>query len=396
MFVHALSLRDFRSWSSAEIALEPGTTVFVGRNGNGKTNLIEALGYLATMASHRVATEAPMIRNGAASATVGAQVINDGRELRIDVQLNRGAANRASINRSPVRRTREILGVLRTVLFAPEDLSLVRGDPGERRRFLDELLTTRRPRMAALRSDYEKVLRQRAALLKTAYRSRGELSTLDVWDGHLANHGAALIAARLSLVHDLAPHVTESHARIAPGARPATLHYRSCVAGALPEGFTDPTRVPLDNDVEVLTHVLLDEMSRVRSSELERGVCLVGPHRDDLDLVLGTESAKGYASHGESWSFALALRIAAFALLRTDGSDPVLLLDDVFAELDMRRRMALAELVSDAEQVLVTAAVPEDVPEQLKGRRIGVVSDFDDGGRISRISEYPAEDQTHE
>lgn len=337
-----------------------------------------------------------MIRNGAASATVGAQVVNAGRELRIDIQLNRGAANRASINRSPVRRTREVLGVLRTVLFAPEDLSLVRGDPGERRRFLDELLTTRLPRMAGLRSDYDKVLRQRAALLKTAYRSRGDLATLDVWDGHLANHGAALTAARLSLVHDLAPHVTESHARIAPGAQPATLQYRCCLGNALPAEFTDPARPPQDSDQEVLSQVMLQELSRVRSQELERGVCLLGPHRDELDLVLGKETAKGYASHGESWSFALALRLAAFSLLRADGSDPVLLLDDVFAELDLRRRSALADLVSDAEQVIVTAAVPEDVPEQLKGRRIGVVSDFDDGGRVSRISDYPAEEQQHD
>ena len=385
MFVRALSLRDFRSWPTAELSLEPGITVFVGQNGNGKTNLIEALGYLASMSSHRVATEAPMIRNGAQSAFLGANVVNDGRELRVDVQLNRGAANRASINRSPVRRTREVLGILRTVLFAPEDLSLVRGDPSERRRFLDELLTTRLPRMAGLRSDYERVLRQRSALLKTAYRSKGELATLDVWDGHLANHGAALMGARLSLVHDLAPHVTESHARIAPGARPATLRYRTSLAEQLGADFLDPGRAPADSDIALLTQVILDELSRVRSSELERGVCLVGPHRDDLDLVLGVETAKGFASHGESWSFALALRLASFSLIRAEGSDPVLLLDDVFAELDMRRRSALAELVSDAEQVLVTAAVQEDVPEQLRGSRVGVVSDFDASGRVSRV-----------
>ncbi len=347
--------------------LEPGATVFLGANGNGKTNLLEALGYVSTLSSHRVAGDAPLLRAGVSQATVSATVINLGRELTVDVELNGGAANRARINTSPVRRPREILGILQTVLFAPEDLSLVRGDPGERRRFLDELLTVRRPRMAAVRSDYERVLRQRSALLKTAGRSR-DLSTLDVWDGHLATHGVALLAERLKLVDALEPYLVSAYASIAPGSRPAALRYRSTVPEPSEGAF-------------------LRELAAVRSKELERGVCLVGPHRDDLELILGDEPAKGFASHGESWSFALSLRLAAFELLRTDGSDPVLLLDDVFAELDRRRRAALAAVAAGAEQVLITAAVAEDVPEELAARRVGVQMIADAGGRHS-VLEY--------
>jgi DNA replication and repair protein RecF len=389
VFVRSLTLRDFRSWEQADLELPPGRTVFLGANGNGKTNLVEAIGYLSTLGSHRVSTEAPLLRIGAPKARVGATVVNTGRELRIDVELNQGTANRAQINRSPVRRTREILGILQTVLFAPEDLALVRGDPSERRRFLDELCTARLPRLAGVRADYDRVLRQRSALLKTAgkqARARGgagaELGTLDVWDGHLAVHGAELLAQRLSLVHELAPHLVESYRSIAPESRSAAIGYRS---GYLPVDYLDPARAPHPDDAEQLQAILLRELAAARQKELERGVCLVGPHRDDLDLMLGSAPAKGFASHGESWSFALALRLAAFDLLRSTGSDPVLLLDDVFAELDRRRRSALAAVAAGAEQVLITAAVPEDVPPELEANPIRVETVGEADRRTSRV-----------
>lgn len=370
--------------------------VFVGPNGHGKTNLIESLGYLSTLSSHRVSSDAPMIRAGAERAFASASVVNLGRELTIDVELLEGKANKARMNRSPVRRPREILGVLQSVLFAPEDLSLVRGDPGDRRRYLDELLTTRRPRMAGVRADYDKVLRQRSALLKTAGGAlrRGSrssdgasaLATLDVWDGHLAAHGAMLLASRIGLVHELMPFVAESYSSIAPESRPAAIKYKSSLAEALPSEFADPTRTPESDDVEVLEAAFLHQLSQMRQREIERGVCLVGPHRDDLELALGDQPAKGFASHGESWSFALSLRLASFGLLRAEGTDPVLMLDDVFAELDRKRRSALAHVAADAEQVIITAAVGEDVPPELNARRWEVQAVQHDSARISTIS----------
>ncbi|MFC9515653.1 DNA replication/repair protein RecF [Nocardiaceae bacterium NPDC056970] len=396
MFVRKLSLRDFRSWDAVTVDLEPGCTVFVGRNGHGKTNLLEALGYLSTLSSHRVSTDAPLIRAGAAQAYAGALVANHGRELGIDIEINDGKANRARINQSPARRPREIVGILQTVLFAPEDLSLVRGDPGDRRRFLDELLTARRPRMAGVRADYDKVLRQRSALLKTAGGAlrRGTrssdgasaLATLDIWDGHLAAHGAQLLASRLRLVHDLTPHLVESYRSLAPESRPASVRYKSTLGTSIPPELLDPTREPASDDVELLEVSFLNELSVMRQREIERGVCLVGPHRDDLELFLGDQPAKGFASHGESWSFALSMRLGAFFLLRDDGSDPVLMLDDVFAELDRKRRTALASVAAEAEQVLITAAVAEDVPVELSATRFGVEAHDTERGRLSQLT----------
>ena len=374
MHVRQLAVTDFRSWKHAELDLEPGVSVLVGANGQGKTNLIEALGYLSTLSSHRVATEAPLVRGGAERAIVRAAVVHAGRELVVELEIAPGRSNRARLNRSPLSRPREVLGVLRSVLFAPEDLALVRGDPGERRRFLDELLVLRSPRLAGVRSDYDRVLRQRSALLKSAGPARrsgggaGDLRTLDVWDGHLARHGAELLGARLDLVDELAPHVATAYSRVAPQSPPVRLDYRSSLGAALPDGVSDAGKA----DVDLLEAVLLAELARVRPAEVERGVCLVGPHRDDLELGLGGLPARGYASQGESWSFALALRLGSYELLRCGGAEPVLLLDDVFAELDSRRRARLAEVALAAEQVVVTAAVAADVPEELAGARFDV------------------------
>ena len=386
MYVRHLVLTDFRSWPRVELELAPGRTVFVGPNGFGKTNLVEALWYSATLNSHRVATDAPLVRVGADRAIISTIVVNEGRELAVDLDITSGRANKARLNRSPVRSAREVLGVLRAVLFAPEDLALVRGDPAERRRYLDELATTRRPRIAGVRADYDKVVRQRTALLKTAAgaRFRGDdsaLQTLDVWDGHLAAHGAQLIAARIDLVNELAPEVEKAYQLLAPASRPASVRYRSRVDVVEHEAAAGNT------DVEVLEAALLDELSRRRSAELERGVCLVGPHRDDLELRLGEQVAKGFASHGESWSMALSLRLASYELLRAEGSDPVLLLDDVFAELDTARREALAQVAASAEQVLVTAAVAEDIPADWDARRIDITMRDTDSGRISEVQQ---------
>lgn len=385
MHVRRVALTDFRSWPRLELELEPGRTVFVGPNGFGKTNLIEALWYSSTLGSHRAATDAPLIRVGAQRAVVSTIVVNDGRELAVDLEITPGRANKARLNRSPVRSAREVLGALRAVLFAPEDLALVRGDPAERRRYLDELATTRRPRVAAIRADYDKVLRQRTALLKTAAAARfgGDRSvfdTLDVWDGHLAEKGAQLIAARVELVDQLAPEVAKAYQHLAPTSRAAAIRYRSGVEVVEHEAAAGTGKV------ELFEAALLDALARRRDAELERGVCLVGPHRDDVELRLGDQVAKGFASHGESWSMALSLRLAAYELLRSDGGgDPVLLLDDVFAELDNARRQALAVVAASAEQVLVTAAVADDIPGDWDARRIRVTMADDDSGPISMV-----------
>ena len=376
MFVDHLQLADFRSYAGVDVALGPGVAVFVGANGQGKTNLVEAVAYLSTLSSHRVAADQPLVRAGAERAIVRARVtagLDDPRQLQLEVEITPGQANRARLNRSPLKRPRELLGILRTVLFAPEDLAVVKGDPSERRRFLDELVVTRWPRLAGTRADYDRVLRQRNTLLKSlAGRLRGGSagtdvgSTLDVWDSHLAAAGGELMAARLRTLADLAPHVAKAYADIAPTNNDATVEYKASVdLAALGQGEGTAER-------EALTELLLATMAERRSEEIQRGVSLVGPHRDDLILSLGLLPAKGYASHGESWSFALALKLGSFALLRTDGVEPVLILDDVFAELDTTRRERLATGVSGAEQLLVTAAVGADVPEQLQGRRFAV------------------------
>ncbi|WP_461297424.1 DNA replication/repair protein RecF [Streptomyces harbinensis] len=375
MHVTHLSLADFRSYARAEVELGPGVSSFVGPNGQGKTNLVEAVGYLATLGSHRVSADAPLVRAGAERAVVRAAVVEGDRRQLVELELNPGRANRARINRSSQVRPRDVLGIVRTVLFAPEDLALVKGDPGDRRRFLDELVTARVPRLAGVRSDYERVLRQRNTLLKSAAMARRhggrgvDLTTLDVWDQHLARAGAELWGQRLGLLAALGPLADKAYEELAPSGGPVGLEYR---AAAVEEPVDAAGR-------EELYGMLLAALGEARKREIERGVTLVGPHRDELVLRLGELPAKGYASHGESWSLALALRLAAYELLRQEGPEPVLVLDDVFAELDARRRERLAGLVSGGEQVLVTAAVPEDVPAVLAGARFAV-----SGGRVER------------
>jgi len=386
VYVRRLGLSDFRSWPHAEFDLEPGRTVFVGPNGFGKTNLIEALWYSTTLSSHRVGTDAALIRVGASQAVISTIVVNEGRECAVDLEIAAGRANKARLNRSPVRSTRDVAGVLRAVLFAPEDLALVRGDPADRRRYLDELATVRRPRIAGVRADYEKVLKQRTALLKSlgGTRHRGDpaaLDTLDVWDSRLAEHGADLMVARLDLVSELAPEVEKAYQLIAPGSRPASISYRPSVG-------IDGAAGSESGDRGAVEAALMAGLAARRTAELERGMCLVGPHRDELELRLGDQPAKGFASHGESWSFAVALRLASYELLRAEGSEPVLLLDDVFAELDAARRRALATVAESAEQVLVTAAVEDDIPAGWDARQIHIdMRDAGDesSGRVSVV-----------
>jgi DNA replication and repair protein RecF len=409
VFVAHLSLTDFRSYQHVELPLEPGVTALVGPNGQGKTNLVEAIGYVATLGSHRVPTDAPLVRAGAQRAVVGARVVRSGRVTTVELEITPGRANRARVNGGTPVRARDVLGIVRTVQFAPEDLALVKGDPDGRRRFLDELLVQLSPRMAGVVTDYERVLRQRSSLLKTAGQAvRGgrhaDLRTLDVWDAKLAEGGARLLVARRRLVAALREPVAAAYEQVSAGQGEARLTYRSSVdvvaeddgrgdgtpSVPTPAGGSDATATVDERLVEAQ---MLEAMSRLRTREVERGVCLVGPHRDDLLLTLGELPAKGYASHGESWSFALALRLGSARLLREglhdesgaavdwglDG-DPVLVLDDVFAELDTRRRERLAELVAPAGQVLITAAVPQDVPDGLAGARVDVMA-----GEVTRV-----------
>jgi DNA replication and repair protein RecF len=393
VYVAHLTLVDFRSYAAAEVALEPGATAFIGRNGQGKTNLVEAIDYLSRLGSHRVASDAPLVRAGADRALVRASVVRDGRQAMLEIEINPGKANRARVNRADLPRARELVGLVRTVIFAPDDLALVKGDPAGRRAFLDDLLVMRAPRLAGVRADYERILKQRNSLLKTAGAARrgstssqrddsslgssgrasSALSTLGVWDSHLARTGSELLAERLRLVAELRPYVGHAYATVARGAS-------SDDAGLVYQPSLDIAGLTERDD---LAERLLAELEVRRDDELDRGVSLVGPHRDELQLSLGNGEqrlpVRGYASHGESWSFALALRLASYDLVRADGDDPILILDDVFAELDTERRAQLAELVAGAEQVLVTAAVAADVPEKLAGVRYQVV-----GGEVLR------------
>ena len=374
MFVTELSLTDFRNYETAQLELTDGVTVFVGSNGQGKTNLVEAVEYLSTMSSHRVSSTAPLIRAGAESAVLRARVQagrDDPRLITLELEVTTGRSNVARLNRAPLQRPRDLVGALRTVVFSPMDIAIVRGDPSDRRAWLDSLVVTRWPRMAGVRLDLDRVLRQRNALLKAmSGRSRvptggDEEVTLQVWNEQLAAIGAELLHARLDTLADVLPHAQRAYETIAP------VNYQIQAASKTGLDFTRPMN-PGGDVREGLRLALLDAMEARRRDEIQRGVTLVGPQRDDVELSIGALPAKGYASHGESWSLALALRLGGFMLVRDDGVEPVLVLDDVFAELDTARRERLAGAVADAEQVLITAAVGADVPDFPAARRFRV------------------------
>jgi DNA replication and repair protein RecF len=405
VYLEHLSLTDFRSYAQVDLPLEPGVTVLVGANGIGKTNLMEAIGYLATLSSHRVSADGPLLRFGTDRALVRARLVRGEQTTVLELEINASRANRGRINRSNPVRARDLLGICQMVLFAPEDLALVKGDPSSRRRFLDELLVSLIPRHSATRGDYDRVLKQRNALLKSARAGKftaGHEATLDVWDQHMARAGAELLHARLGLVEMLRPHLARSYAQLTDGSKVADAFYRSSLQTLMdddgapaphPGGPATPDSgfAAGQEDLRQLSIVELTEryiraFAASRRKELERGISLVGPHRDELELVLGEAPAKGYASHGETWSMCLSLRLASYYVMledsRTGGSAPILILDDVFAELDVQRRRKLAAIVSGAEQVLVTAAVDADIPEELSGRRVKVIpGGIDEQGR---------------
>lgn len=383
MIVEQLSLVDFRNYAAADVSLDAGANVFVGRNGQGKTNLAEAIGFFATLGSHRVSQDAPMVRDGADAAIVRMRLAYGERRVMLEAQVNRTGSNKARVNGSPVK-TSELPRYAQVVLFAPEDLQIVRSDPSARRRFADQLLIQRAPRMAGVLADYDRVLKQRTALLKSA-RARGirgeALSTLEVWDDKLIQLGTDVIRARLALVDDLAGPVAEAYTAIAGADHRPEMEWMLSIGGGDPdddgeEAVAGPRSSVSGLGAEDIQRIFREQLIAVRASELERGLTLVGPHRDDLVLRVRGLPVKGYASHGESWSVALALRLASAELLRAQSQlgDPVLILDDVFAELDADRRSRLAGLVEGYEQVVVTAAVEEDVPAALRARTVRVVA----------------------
>jgi DNA replication and repair protein RecF len=378
MFIKHLSLANFRNYATAEIELKPGVNLLVGPNGQGKTNLVEAIRYLSTLSSHRVAGYQPLIRQDQGQAIVRALASYEERDVLVELELNRDSPNKARVNKAPAQKVRDILGFVNSVTFAPEDLDIVKRDPSNRRGFIDELVVQVWPRFAGVYADFERVLKQRNTLLKTARQTGAKgsaLSTLDAWDQSLVSYGSEIVAARIDLIDRLRPHLFSAYQSIAiTNNEPRILVKSSLMGDAVPSGWSSNAD---DEDdgleyIETGDRVAIEEMYRtklaaVRPKEMERGITLVGPHRDDLVLMLGSLPAKGYASHGESWSYALALRLASIALLRaeTRSGDPVLILDDVFAELDAGRRERLAEMVLENEQVLITAAVAEDIPEKL-------------------------------
>lgn len=356
MFVSHLSLIDFRSYPSLELPLNPGQNIFIGENGEGKTNIIEALMYLALLSSHRISSDQPLVRLGSERAYVRAKVASEERTTLIELEINANKANRAKVNQNPTRSQRELLGIVKTICFSPEDLDLVRGDPSERRSFLDQLLIQRSPRLAGVIADFERALKQRNSLLK----SRAPQSSLDPWNEHLANFGGELIAGRLLLIGDLEPVFQTSYKNLSE-KKIAKLGYKSSIA--------NPTKSKEENRDSILKTI-----SEVSHQERERGVSLVGPHRDDLLLNLGDHPVKGYASHGESWSIALALRLASYQLFIDDGDKPILILDDVFSELDENRRERLLAISKAAEQTFITVAVENDLPKSITGARFKVTS----------------------
>jgi len=354
MRVTKLALTNFRSYPNLELEFPAGPITFVGNNASGKTNIAESLIYLAYLSSHRVSNSQPLISLGADQAIIRAEIESQGRTLQVDLEINATKTNRARINGNPVKSQREILGALQIIYFSPEDLDLVRGDPTHRRDFLDKLLITQSPRLAGVISDYERVVKQRNTLLKT----RAPESSLIPWTEQLIAYGAQLSAERIKLVDDLGPYVAANYQNLNE-VKPASISYKSS---------TNNLSADISHNVEVLTARQME----VTRQEQARGVSLIGPHRDDLHLQLGDFPAKGYASHGESWSMAISLRIGAYNLLKSEGAEPVLILDDIFAELDTTRRQQLTSVTQMAEQTFITAAVESDLPAELLSEKFYV------------------------
>ena len=379
MFIKHLELNNFRNYLKADVALSTGVNLLVGPNGQGKTNIVEAIRYLSTLSSHRVAGYIPMIKQDAGQAVVRALATHEDRDVLLELELNRDNPNKARINKSPAQKVRDVLGYVNSVTFAPEDLDIIKRDPSNRRAFIDELVVQVWPRFAGVYADYERVLKQRNTLLKSARQTGAKgsaLSTLDAWDQSLISYGSEIIAARVDLIERLRPHLFAAYQSIAIANNEPKILIKSSLLSANVAHYLDEMEDGNDTvEAEFLKigeRAEIEELFRlklqsVRPKELERGITLVGPHRDDLVLLLGTLPAKGYASHGESWSYALALRLASIELLRneTRSGDPILILDDVFAELDAGRRERLAAMVKNNEQVLITAAVAEDIPKEL-------------------------------
>ena len=381
MYVKRVRLTNFRNYKSADLELYPGINLLHGSNGQGKTNLVEAINFFGSLSSHRVAGLTPLIKQGEETAIISLELAHDERELLLEFELNSDSSNRARLNKSPVAKTKDILGYLNSVIFAPEDLDIVKRDPTNRRAFIDRLIIQFTPRMLGVYSDYERVLKQRNTLLKSA-RATGTkgnaLSTLAAWDESLVSLGSEIIAARVSIAQKLEPGLITNYQAIAKSNNEPKMFIKSSILGtaAIDSEESDITEHLATTDREQIAGLFRETLERTRPKELERGITLVGPHRDDLVLILGSLPAKGYASHGESWSYALALRLASLGILKAESrlGDPILILDDVFAELDADRRAKLAELVLGNEQVIITAAVIEDVPEALSAKRFSVVA----------------------
>jgi len=364
--VSHVALDDFRSYRHAVVEFAPGTTVLLGSNGQGKTNLVEAVSYLSAFSSHRVSAEQALVRLPLSpdepqpgGAVVRVRLVTAGeRETVIELEIVRGKANRAKVNRTQVR-PREVLGLLKSVVFSPEDLQIVRGDPQVRRQFLDDLLIQQHPLIAQVKNDFDKVARQRAALMKSAQSQlrRGftpDFSTVEVWDDTFAQLSAQLSLARVGLVEELRGPAAHAYEEIGGSPRKLDIEF-----------LASQGNCPVGGDLATVAGELKEILASSRMKEAERGVNLFGAHRDDLKLTLGGMPVKGYASHGETWSVALSLRLGAFELLSRDGDTPILILDDVFAELDSSRRAGLTRMITEAEQVLITAAVADDVPQEL-------------------------------
>ena len=349
MHLSHLSLKNFRSYSELELPLNPGITIFLGRNGEGKTNIVESILYLAFLSSHRTSGDLPLVKLGESAAYTRAKIQHPEREILVELEINGERANRARINQNPIRSQKELFGLIQCIYFSPEDMDLVRGDPSERRRFIDQILTLRSPRLAGVISDYERAVRQRNALLKT----RANSAALEPWDQQVAKYGAEIIAARTTLLEEFNPFFTKVYSNISP-EKPAHIKYKSSIE--------NPSTSPEEN-----FQIIIQKMGEIRSQEIDRGLTLVGPHRDDLLLHLGDHLVKGYASHGESWSIALSLKLAAYQLLLHEGTKPILILDDVFSELDEERREQLISLAKSAEQTFITVAVEGDLPKDLQG-----------------------------